>query len=61
MTTSPKQPAPCDMRNLGYTKEHIEVLLAARPDPNVTIAGFATTLKSPVLAKLVRQMNEAAK
>lgn len=55
----PKPQAPAKLSELGFTAAHREALAKHQPDPTVHIAGFATTLKSPVLAEMMRNLRAA--
>lgn len=55
----PKPQAPAKLSELGFTAAHREALAKHQPDPTVHIAGFATTIKSPGLAKMMRNLRAA--
>lgn len=49
------------LRDLGYTKEQAEILTNTKPDPNITIVGYCTTMKSPLLKKMLENLEKLEK
>lgn len=48
----------CYLKDLGYTKEQIQSLQNREPNTNITIVGYHTTLKSPLLKKMIENLDK---